>query len=344
MAAALFAAGCSDDKPTSNNPPANTSTTIWNSAGYWETGDLDASSIDDYIFYSFATRDTVTLTLDQALNSTAWDIGFRRVSILVNSGASGAGTTRGLDLSALGEVDSTGFVPFSSLTGVDTTGLEAGSFSLTIDDWYSYNPVTHQFDITQYVYIMQDAIGGFVKFQITDMENPGMPPNMGTISIHYIYSADRSFNEPPDTLIFDATSGGPIYVDFSTGATVNPTDPRTSTDWDLAFENYEVHQNNTIFGSGDAGTYEVWQDQTDPADFDETPAMPDMAPAFPDDFGSPLTEWYNYTGPPQHLILSKGNVYLFKSQDLAVKFQIQSYYDHDSGDGGYYSFRWAELE
>jgi len=343
LAAALFIAGCSDDKPTSINPPSNTSTTTWNSAGYWDTIDLDASSYDDYIFYSFSRRDTVTLTLEQALGSTAWDLGFRRVSILVNSGASGAGSTRALDLTAAGELDTTEFLSFNDISTVDTSGMQSGSYQLNIDEWYSYNPVTHQLDLTNYVYIMADAIGGFVKLQVIGMENPGMPPDMGTISIQNIYSDDRSFNESPDTLIFDATSGGPFYVDFSSGATVNPPDPRTSTEWDLELVSYEIHQNNTIFGPGNAGTYEVWQDQNDPTDFSFTHALPDSVPTFPDDYGSPCTDWYNYTGPPNHLILAKGNIMLIRSGNTSIKLQIQSYYNHDGGGDGFYTFRWLEM-
>ena len=346
LTAALFAAGCSDDKPTSGNPPANTSTTTWNSAGYWETTDLNASSTEDYIFYSFARRDTVTLTFDQAMNSADWDIGFRRVSILINSGVSGAANTRALDLTAAGEVDTAGFVNLINLLGVDTTGLESGSYSLAIDEWYSYNPVTHQFNLTNYVYMSTDAAGGFVKFQVIGMENPGFPPDMGTISIRYIYSTDRSFDEAPDTLVFDASSGGPFYVDFSSGALANPANPRASTDWDLEIENYEIHQNNTIFGPGEMGTYEVWQDQDDPTDFDETASMPDMAPPFPDDFGSPLTDWYDYIHEPggTPTVLSKGNIYLAIDGSWACKFQIMTYYNLYSGLSGWDSFRCRELE
>jgi len=342
--AALFIGGCSDDKPTSVNPPENTSTTTWNSSGYWETTDLDASSYDDYIFYSFARRDTVTLTFDQAMNSDEWDIGFRRVSILVNSGASGAGSTRALDLTAKGEVDTSAFVNLVDLSGVDTTGLESGSYNLSIDEWYSYNPVSHQLDLTGYVYMLMDATGGYVKFKVSGMENPGFPPDMGTLSICYIYSTDVNFDEAPDTLTFDASSGGPFYVDFSSGSIVDPTNPQASTDWDLEIENYEIHQNNTIFGPGDAGTYEVWQGQEEPTDMMETVSVPDGIPFFPDDFGSPLTDWYNYTGGDDHLVLSKKNVYLVTSGNLFFKFQIISYYSHGAGaPSGYYTFRWAEL-
>jgi hypothetical protein len=344
--AAIFAAGCSDDKPTSVNPPGNTSTTIWNNAGFWETTDLSAASTENYTFYSFARRDTATLTLDQALSSDAWDVGLRRVSILINSGASGGGETEAMDLTAAGAVDTAGFVAFASISSVDTTHLAPGAYELIIDEWYSYNPVSHQFDLTRNVYIMSDATGGYVKFQIIGMENPGIPPNMGTISIQFIYSTDRNFNEAIDTLTFDATSGGPFYIDFSSGSVVNPTDPQNSTDWDLVIGNYEIHQNNTIFGPGDAGTYEVWLDQTDPTDFDETPAMPAGAPPFPDDFGSPLSDWYNYVHEPGGMptVLSNGHIFLFRSGDSLYKLQIISYYNHDGGASGYYTFRWAELE
>jgi hypothetical protein len=346
----LFCWGCSDKKPTSSDP-SDTSTTIWQSDSlYWETQNLDASSYSDYVFYSFAERDTVTLTFDQALSSTAWDIGFKRVGIILNDGTTGAGNVQGVDLAAINHPDSTDFMGFNDPSSIDSSDWGQGSYALVIDEWYTYS--MHTVTPTQYVYIMQDAVGtNYVKFQIIFIENAGMT-NMGTISIQYIYAADsHDFTGiTPDTLTFNDSDEGPIYVDFSAGTTTNPTDPLNSTDWDISFENYEVHQNNTIFGSGNVKTYEVWMNQSDSTDFNETTIAQTSAGAyFADAYGSPMTDWYNYipgTDDTTPQLPSKNHVYVIRDGSHIYKLQIMSYFHSELGPSvlGYYTFRWKELE
>ena len=343
--AAIFAVwGCSNDKPTSSNNPGDTTstnTTDWNTAGYWDARDINASDYENYIFYSFEKKDTVNLTLDQALTSTNWDIGFKRVTLLINSGASGAGNTKVVDLASINHIDSTNFEGFTDYSVIDTNQLGSGSYTLNIDEWYIYNPSNHTVNPTQNVYLLHDATDGYVKFQVIGIDNPGRY-NMGTITIQYIYSTTTSFDGQPDTLAFTDSTGGAFYVDFSTGSIVVPSIPRSSTDWDIEINGFEIHQNNTIFGIGAAGSYEVWLDQTNPADFNETTSVPNGVPFFSDEYGSPMTDWYNYIHPPggNPTILSKNHVYLFKSGEHFYKMQISAYYNHDNMASGYYSFKW----
>ena len=332
---------CTDEKPTGPGDHTSTSTTEWNNEGYWVTTDLNASSYTDFTFYNFTRRDTVTLSLDQARSSTNWHLGLGRVNVLINSGDTGPGQVLGVDLAAIGHPDSTNFMGFSDPSVIDDSDFSGGNFNLAINEWYTYDPFSHSFELTHYVYIMQDAEGGFLKFQIISMVDNGQPPNMGTVLIQFVYSdMSRNLTGMPDTLTFDGSAGGPIFVDFSAGTTTQPADPQSSTEWDIAFEAYEVHQNNTVFGSGQAGTYEVWQDQSDPTDFNETMMVPMQVPFFADQFGSPLTEWYNYVHPQ---IFSKNHVYVIRDGDLYYKLQILAYYNHDTSESGYYTFRWVQL-
>jgi hypothetical protein len=346
-ALAMFAWGCSDDKPTGTNGPdtTGTNTTTWNSAGYWEST-VNASGTSSFVHYSFARKDTVILTQSQAESDTSWNIAFKRSSIILNGGVSGPGEDAGIDLATAGHADSTNFTNFSDLTSIGSDWV-SDSYNLVIDEWYSYNPQTHSLNPTQFVYIMKDAAGNYVKFQVLAMVDPGMPPDMGTISVQYIYAGTSpTFSGTPDTLTFDASSGNPVYVDFSTGATVNPADPRTSTDWDLAFTNYEVHQNATVFGPGASGTYEIWMDQTIPTDFNETLEAPTAPQAyFADDFGSVMKNWYNYNGET-HTLTSKQHVYVIQTGAHYYKMQIITYYKEIGGSpvSGWYNFRWAELD
>jgi len=342
----LLAVGCSDNKPTnSNNPPQNTSTTEWNDAGYWVTT-IDATSSDRFVYYSLTSRDTVSLTDQQAESSTEWSIGFERSAIILNGGVSGMGGVAGVDLAAIGNADSTDFTGFSDPSIITDNDWVSDSYDLVVDDWYSYNPISHMLDLTQYVYIMKDAAGNYVKFQVIGMEGNGMPPNMGTVSIQYDYAgATPDFPGTPDTISFDGSGGGPIYVDFSAGMTTTPADPQNSLDWDILFDAYEIHQNNTIFGMGSAGAYPVWGDQTDPTDFNETMSAPPVAQAyFPDQLGSVMTDWYNYDGNT-HTLTSKGHVYVIKSGTAYYKLSIVTYYRDINGTpvSGWFTIDWVEL-
>lgn len=343
---ALFALGCSDNNPTNSvPPPENTATTVWNDAGYWETT-IDATGSDQFAYYSFSSRDTVDLTDEQAGNSTAWDIGFKRSTVILNGGVSGSGTVAGVDLAAIGNADSTDFIGFNDPLVVGDSDWMSDSYDLLVDDWYSYDPNSHTLNLTDYVYIMKDAAGNYVKFQVVGMEGNGAPPNMGTVSIQYDYAGTSpDFSGTPDTITFDGSGGGPIYVDFSAGAVTNPADPQTSLEWDILFDTYEIHQNNTIFGSGSAGAYAVWGDQTDPTDFAETMSAPTVPQAyFPDQLGSVMTDWYNYDGNT-HTLTSKNHVYVIKDGTTYYKLKIVTYYKDISGTpvSGWFTLNWVEM-
>jgi hypothetical protein len=350
LCAAIIVGGCSKDKPTSSIPNPNdttgTSTTTWNSGGYWETT-LNATSTSEYAYYSFARKDTVMLTSNQAAIDSSWNIAFKRSGIILDGGVSGPGHAEAVDLAAMGRMDSTNFMGFNDPTTLADSTWASDSYSLVINEWYTYDPIRHSLAATNYVYIMKDATGYYVKFQIHAIDNPGMPPNMGMITILYIYSGNSpTFSGAPDTLRFDASSGGPIYVDFSTGSVVTPADPRISTDWDLAFTNYDIHQNSTVFGPGACGTYEIWQDQTDPTNFSETNSAPTAPQAyFPDNLGSVMANWYNYDGNT-HILSSKSHVYAIRSGSHHYKLQIITYYKDIGGTpvSGYYTFRWVALD
>ncbi len=348
-AALLLAIGCSDDKPTSSNngDQAQFNRTEWNDQGYWDVV-LDATNSDHFVYYSLAAEDTVDISDEEAQSSTAWDIAFKRSVVVLNGGVSGPGEVSGVDLAALGHPDSTDFPAFDDLGFISDSDWLSDSFNLTISDWYIYDPQTHTISLSHYVYIMKDAEGNYVKFQVILMQGNGMPPDMGTISVQYDYAGESpDFPGNPDTISFDGSSGGPVYIDFSAGAVTNPPDPSNSTEWDILFEAYEVLQNCTLFGIGSAATYPVWMDQGDPADFYETTSAPEEPNAyFPDDFGSVFSNWYAYSGPPLHRLTSYERVYVARNGGNRYKMQILNYYQDIDGEpvSGYYAFRWLGMQ
>lgn len=345
----FLALGCSKDKPTSSNNAGQQQfdRTEWNDQGYWDVL-LDATSSDHFVYYSLASGDTVDISDSEAQGSTAWDVAFKRSVVVLNGGVSGPGEVSGVDMAALGHPDSTDFMAFDDLGSIGDSDWMSDSYSLMIHDWYMYDPQSHMLNLTHYVYIMMDAVGNYVKFQVISMQGNGMPPDMGTISIQYDYAGESpDFPGTPDTISFDGSGGGPVYIDFSAGTVTNPPDPMNSTDWDIAFEAYEVHQNCSVFGPGSAATYEVWMDQDDPTDFYETPSAPEEPNAyFPDDFGSVFSTWYEYSGPPLHRLTSYEHVYVIRNGANHYKMQILNYYQDIDGEpvSGYYTFRWVRLQ
>jgi len=343
MMALLVVAGCSDDDgPTGTTPvPNNTTTSEWNTDGYW-VSTVDASDYDSYMGFSFATQDTTLSGVGKAL-ATGWDIAFRREAVKLNGGSSTAndGDCEGTTL---------GVVDFDAVTIADTAGLEwsEDAIDFFIDDWYDYNPQTHQLTANRNVYSMVDAEGdNYVKFQIDSMVGAGMPPDMGTIYLTYFYQATASSNDLSGATVSTsiAVGTGTAYFDFSSGAVVTPADPSNSTAWDLGFSSYNVMQNSGPNGSGQCAAFPAYTELATAHDIAAFTSQPSGAPMFGDIPQSVLTEWYTYTGPPSHQLLSNNDVYLIRTGGLVYKLKIESYYGNVGGvpTSGWYTFHWAEL-
>ena len=328
--------GCSDDdNPTApkTDPPANTATSTWIDSGYWRTT-VDASSYDDYTGFSLVSKDTST---------AAWDVAFRRDVVKLNGGAS---TSNGGDA----EGANLGVIDFADVTMADTAGAgwTADEILYAIDDWFNYNPITHALTANRNVYSIVDAEGdNYVKFQIDSMVGAGMPPNMGTLYIKYYYqpTAGSLTLSGATTSAVIPVNSATVYFDFSSGAVVTPADPAASTGWDIGFHSYYLMLNSGPNGPGDCAAFPAYTELTDPTDIDGFTAQPAMAPMFPDVPSSVFTDWYNYTGPPLHQLLSKENVYLVKADGKVYRVKIESYYANVGGvpTSGWYTYIWSEL-
>jgi len=336
--------GCSeDDNPAGpiNNPPDNTATSTWVDSGFWRTV-VNASSYDSYMGFSFTTKDTSLSGLGKVI-ATGWDIAFRREAVKLNGGSStsNGGDVEGADL---------GVVAFEAVTMADTAGVSwtEDAVEYFINNWYNYNPTTHQLSANGNVYSMLDAEGdNYVKFRIDSLVGAGMPPDMGTVYITYFYqtTADsRDLSETTSTAVIPVEMGVG-YFDFSTGTVVTPANAASSTDWDLAFAAYDVKQNSGPNGLGNCRAFYAYTELVDPTDIDAFATQPSGAPMFEDIPSSALTDWYNYTGPPLHQLLSHEHVYLIRSEGKVYKLKIESYYANVGGipTSGWYTFIWNEL-
>lgn len=343
----LMIAGCSNDEngPT-GSVPQNTAVSTWVPSGQMWRSVVDGSSHDHYTGFSFTTNDTVTAGLPKVM-AGIWDIAFQRDAVKLNGGAS---SDNGGDVVAM----DLGAVDFDAVTIADTAGKSwtADQILYYINDWYDYNPVTHQLTANRNVWSMIDAEGdNYVKFQVDSMVGAGMPPDMGTVYLKYFYQSTAGSTNLSGTGVEVAipVNSARTYFDFSSGSVVSPGIPDNSTDWDIFFYSYEIGQNGGINGSGDCGAFpafgELADQGEDPFDFDAFVAQPAGAPMFPDIANSVLTDWYNYTGPPSHQLLSKNHVYLLQTAGEVYKLQIESYYSDVSGvpTSGWYTFVWKQM-
>ncbi len=343
--------GCGDDNsPTGGTTTTSGTTTTWNSTGQYFVTTVDATSSDEFAMFSFAGHDTLIpvseyddrYATDSYATADLWDIAFRREVIKLNGGSS---TTNNGDVVGA----SLGVVNFDTISIADTAGVEwmADAINYFIDNWYTYNPLTHVLSANQYVWSMVDAGGvNYLKFRVDSMVGAGAPPSMGTIYLTYFYqstpnSMDLSGTTSSGIVNVGSTSG---YFDFSTGSQVTPASPTTSTDWDIKFENYEIKQNSGPNGSGKCSAFPAYGELTTPTAIDSFVAQPAGAPTFPDIPQSVLTDWYSYN-PDNHQLTSLSEVYLIKTGGSVYKLQITSYYANVGGvpTSGNYSFKWVKL-
>ena len=341
---ALFFA-CSDD----DNPfiPDDAVTSTWYpDSGYWESL-VNAESNDYYLYFSFNTQEAVAVSDNDASTNDDWDIAFKRYNVKLNGGLSGNKGVVGVDLAVAGSPDS---VDFDSV--VDTSDITSGDWvedgiDLVVDAWYSYNYQTHELTPTNNVYLLKDANGDFVKFQVIDLAGVSQT-DMGTVTCRFVYAGDgNDVSGAPDTVTLDVGTGIG-YVDFSSGMEVTPGNPATSTDWDIAFTDYEIHLNCAVWGAGDASSYSAYLDDDltggDPTNFDGiTTAVEAFGGFFPDSYESALSGWWGYNSDT-HIVYTKDRVFLIKSEGNVYKLQITSYTHPETNTTGWITFRWAELE
>lgn len=133
---------------------------------------------------------------------------------------------------------------------------------------------------------------------------------------------------------------GRVFVKLATPAIAEPAgDPKSSLDWDLAFEGLDVFTNSGPSGSGSAGVI---------GPFDVSAFAADEAPAVPfvsaDKAGGAFLDWYAYDDA-SHTLFSRYHVYGIKDGERLWKVQILSYYGERDGAtvGGLYQLRVAEL-
>lgn len=135
-------------------------------------------------------------------------------------------------------------------------------------------------------------------------------------------------------------ASGRVHVKLGTPAVVTPAgDPRTSFDWDLAFEGFDVYTNGGRSGGGKGAAF---------GPLDAVTFVGDTAPQVPflvqDKAGGAFLDWYAYDAS-SHSLWSRYHLYGVKDGDRLWKVQILTYYGQRDGAtvSALYRARYAEV-
>lgn len=133
---------------------------------------------------------------------------------------------------------------------------------------------------------------------------------------------------------------GRAFVSFKEPAIVTATgDGSTETNWDIAFEKYDIFTNSGVSGPGDGGAF----GPLDVATYDEgtAPAIPFLTK---DETGGPFRDYWAYD-PMAHVLWVRYHVFGVREGDKFWKVQILGYYAEQQGApvSAIYRLRWAEV-
>ena len=133
---------------------------------------------------------------------------------------------------------------------------------------------------------------------------------------------------------------GRAFVKLAPPGIASPSDDgSTSTDWDLAFEGFDIYTNGGASGAGMGGAF---------GPLDAATFLDDTAPTVPflqeDAPGGAFVDWYLYDGAA-HVIWSRFHVFGVRDGDRRWKVQILGYYGEAAGApvSGLYQVRYAEV-
>ncbi len=133
---------------------------------------------------------------------------------------------------------------------------------------------------------------------------------------------------------------GRTFLSLADPEVVQPADPASSTEWDLAFEGWDVHTNSGPSGTGKGAAFGPLDSAVMAGD-----SIPEHPFVTPDEPGGAFVGWYLYSGAPDHVLYSRGHVYGVRSGGALYKVQIRSYYSERDGApvSALYELRYARL-
>ena len=133
---------------------------------------------------------------------------------------------------------------------------------------------------------------------------------------------------------------GRVFIRLSTASIVTfAGDAKTSVDWDLALEGFDVFTNGGVSGAGEGAAF---------GPLDALEFLGDVVPEVPflseDKTGGAFLDWYAYDGT-SHALFSRYHVFGVQEGDRRWKVQLLGYYGERDGAviSALYRLRYAEV-
>lgn len=263
VAAGLMMVGCGGDDDSGNDSDGNTDTSTPDQGGNeaFQSAQINAASHDTWVYFNLEQGATVS-------QQDNWHLALKRTEIKLNGGVSGSGKVAGALLDAQDEFYVDGEASSSVFTNADAD-IEAQALAASHDlssiewvsdshrtamqDWYVYNPTTHQISAPQQSgWLVRHADGEtYSKVRITELD-------YSTVSISYTSQAagTQQFAETENTLTATLEQGSTeACIDFDGASAVDCA----NADWEWRFEidmaNRAINlwTNGGVHGNGNAG-------------------------------------------------------------------------------------------
>lgn len=330
---------------------------------------VDATSKEAWTYVSFANG---VVEIADPATSLEWDLGFRRDKIRTNGGASGSGRGAAADLGKLDLQETTtasvsSWVEDESIVDARTGATFIGSSLLS--GWYDYHFGTHQLRSKYLLYAVRTADGRTALMKVYDYYD-----DVGTAAhytIVYRYPVQTGDGPAPDAgsapdagpaelpadvvtesdgvvrgeTTFDASVRWSHFSFENRGAVTLDRDPKESTAWDLAFDQWLVATNSGTSGSGGGGALlsEVGFDEavTAPTTGYDVDTVQTIGAEQRLESVNPVTAgWFEYDSTTQKIRSIGATYWIRTATGRYAKLRLLDYY-HPDGTGGFYRLQWA---
>jgi hypothetical protein len=289
------------------------------------------------------------VSVADAANSSAWDIGFFATAVTVNGGAAGPAGVLGYCVcqnGALSDAQVGALRASDGLSAFEAVGVSAiptadslwrsDALAPAIAGWWRYNSTTREVSaVPDTSYLVRASDGqSFAKFRVVQIAN-ATQSTAGRVTFEYaLQAAKGAAMGAVQSASIDVPATSRVHFDLNSGTQIE-------TGWDLAFQGYNIQVNGGVSGNGSAGAIASGTPFGNITDASAPPASVYRADAFGGVFQGRKWYRYNITGADNQ-IWPTYDVYLIKRGSAVYKVQLINYYNA-SGRERFITFRYAKL-
>ncbi len=293
---------------------------------------------EELVCVNLAEGRTFALSGAAAMQSTAWDIAFKRSVIWINGGKNRAGQVAVacvFDNDALDRDSFLALTPESLKAAFDRVDkVPAGAqfagdgiWPAVFDWWRVRDGATRPNSTKGWKLRLRDG-ASFAKMK---MEAAGDKGSSATFAYCYQPSKDAPLGPKTAATLHNGQS-----FRFSDGK-VDPGE-----EWDMKLEDGLLLLNGGESGAGKAGALGSGKYG---GTFDDLKSAGDSIAYFMDEYGAPFREkkWYRYNMKGNHKLHLGGNVYIVRTPGGYYKFQVFDYFEVGESVFGRFRIRFSKL-